>query len=152
MPAILFTKDGFEKLKEEQAKLLIKRPDAVNSLQRARELGDLSENGAYKAARAELSQLDSRLRHLNRLLTQAKVIEAVNAATVEIGTRVGVKEGEKETTYSIVGGYESNPAEGKISIHSPIGRMLLGRKVGDTVEIIIPRGKVTYTITSIAIK
>ena len=152
MQAILFTKDGFEKLKEEQAKLLVKRPTAVNNLQRARELGDLSENGAYKAARAELSQLDSRLRHLNRLITQAKVIEAVNAATVGIGTRVGVKEGGKEATYSIVGGYESNPAEGKISINSPIGRMLLGRKVGDTVEIIVPRGKVVYTITSIAIK
>ncbi len=152
MQAILFTKDGFEKLKEEQAKLLVKRPTAVNNLQRARELGDLSENGAYKAARAELSQLDSRLRHLNRLITQAKIIEAVNAATVGIGTRVGVKEGEKEATYSIVGGYESNPAEGKISINSPIGRMLLGRKVGDTVEIIIPKGKVAYTITSIAIK
>lgn len=152
MPAILFTKDGFEKLKEEQAELLVKRPGAVNNLQRARELGDLSENGAYKAARAELSQLDSRLRHLNRLLTQAKVIEVVSAATVGIGTKVGVKEGEKEATYSIVGGYESNPAEGKISIHSPIGRMLLGRKVGDTVEIIVPRGKVTYTVTSIAIK
>lgn len=150
MRQILFTSDGFENLKKKQQELLQKRPTAVDNLQKARELGDLSENGAYKAARFELSNIDGRLRRLDRLIRFAKVVEANSTDVISIDSRVTISDGENTTTYHIVGGYEANPLQGKISYISPIGKALLGKKVGDEVEVAIPKGKVKYKIVAIA--
>lgn len=146
---IEFTQEGLNKVQQEIEELNKKRPDVLDRLHTARQQGDLSENGAYKAARAELSGLDSRLRHLTHLVENAVVFEKTSSDTVGIGNTVVVKQGDKEYSYTIVGGYESNPLEGKISTYSPIGKALVGKKAGDTVDVEVPAGKISYTILSI---
>lgn len=146
---IQFTQEGLEKVREEHAALTAKRPEAIARLRTAREQGDLSENGAYKAARFEVNNIDGRLRHLNKLLILGQVYEPKNTGIVELGSTVTIYDGSKQHTYTIVGGYESNPLEGKLSTYSPIGKALIGKKVGDIVQITIPKGIVHYTIINI---
>ncbi|CAN5149753.1 transcription elongation factor GreA [soil metagenome] len=151
MKTITFTKAGFDKMQEEQKKLLGERPAAVIDLKTARDLGDLSENGYYKSARQKLSFIDHRLRQLKYILKEAVIVAPTQIDTVTIGCQVTIKNEKEEKTYTIVGGYESNPLEGKMSHRSPIGSALIGKKVGDKVEVIIPSGSVTYTIEKITL-
>lgn len=150
MRPVRFTKEGYEELKKEHADLLSKRPAAVDDLQKARELGDLSENGFYKAARSKLSATDSKLRRLTMLLKRAVIIENGRRDIVDIGATVKVLQGEKESTYHIVGDTEADPMHGKISLYSPIGRALVGRRVGDSVTIETPKGNIALKILSIS--
>ncbi len=150
LPTYQFTKSGYEALKKEQEELLTrKRPEAVEELQKARELGDLSENGYYKAARAKLSSIDSRSRYLAIRLKYGKIIETRFDGSVNYGTRVTINDGISNREFEIVGKEESNPLEGKLSPESPIGRALMGKRSGDRVDIEIPVGKVTYTVLDV---
>lgn len=149
MRQIPFTKEGLAELKTEYEKLKADRPDAVMHLKRARELGDLSENGYYKASRAKLSFIDTRLRHLKHLLDNAVLIEKSHSETVEIGSTIIVDDGDRQRTFSIVGGFESDPSEGKISHQSPLGKALLGAKVGETRTFASPKGKKEYTVIKV---
>lgn len=146
---IAFTKDGYQKILDEKAKLLSERPEAVEHLRKAREMGDLSENGYYKTSRARLSFLDARIRRLERLVRLGRVVESSGSDRVEIGSHVTITDGKKEYQYAIVGGYESDPSKHTISHISPIGRALIGRKARDTIEVHVPSGTVTYTILSV---
>jgi len=150
LPVYEFTKEGLVKIKKEQITLLAERPVAVEDLRKAREMGDLSENGYYKAARAKLSSIDSRLRRLARLIKYAKVIENSHKGIISLGSRVTVKTNGKERMFEIVGKLEADPLQGKLSNKSPIGKSLLGKKVGDRVEVAVPAGNVTYEIVAIA--
>jgi transcription elongation factor GreA len=150
LPHYQFTKAGYEALQKEQAELLAKRPEAVEDLRKAREMGDLSENGYYKAARAKLSEIDSRLRHLKHLLHFGKIIEPQSGDRVTFGSKVTINDGRQDRTFTIVGKEESDPMQGKLSEASPIGKALMGKKAGDTVEVDIPAGKVTYKIVKIS--
>lgn len=145
---IPFTKEGLDKIKFDYEKIKSSRPEAVETLRRARDLGDLSENGLYKAARAQLSSIDARLLRLEMLIKLADVQES-KPGIIGVGSRVALREGGNEITYIIVGEYEANPKEKKISTASPIGRALVGKKVGDTVEISLPTKKFNLTIKSI---
>lgn len=147
---ILFTQEGIDAIKKDQIALVERRKEVIKSLQRAREMGDLSENGLYKSAKQEQGYVDSRLRRCEYLLKHARVVEQISSGTVSIGTTVTIHDGSQPRTYTIVGGYESNPTEGKISHHSPIGKALSGKKLGDEVEIIIPEGKKIYKIIEIS--
>jgi transcription elongation factor GreA len=147
---IHLTKFGYEKLLKEQERLLAERPAAVDTLKRARELGDLSENGFYKASRAKLSQIDGRLFHLKMLLKTAEIIEQAGGDRVALGSTVTIANGPTEKVFMIVGRQEANPAQGRISDVSPIGQVLLGKKVGETVTINAPSGEIHYTIVKIA--
>ncbi|HEX8965908.1 MAG TPA: GreA/GreB family elongation factor [Patescibacteria group bacterium] len=146
---IAFTQEGHADLLKKKQKLLEERPSAVAELKRAREMGDLSENGAYKGARFKLSQIDRDLRFVENLLKIAYISEAKSTDVVDIGTTVVLSTGNQTITYAIVGGFESNPLEGKISHVSPIGKSLLGKKAGESVTLVVPKGKVTYTILEI---
>lgn len=147
---IPFTQEGYNKLVEEKKKLLGERPEAVRHLADARSMGDLSENGYYKASRQQLSFLDSRIRRVERLLRLAKIVESSNSGKVEIGSTVTVNDGITSTTYSIVGGYESNPAQKTISHISPLGRVLMGKSKNEIVELNAPAGIKKYTILDIS--
>jgi transcription elongation factor GreA len=149
-PRIPFTKEGYQKLLDEKAKFMTERPGAVENLRKSREMGDLSENGYYKASRAQLSFLDARIRRVNRLVKLGKIVESTNSGIVEIGSHVSITDGKKEYDYSIVGGYESDPSKKTISHISPIGRALMGKRVQDSVCVVIPSGTVNYTITEIS--
>ncbi len=146
---ILFTPEGLEKVKEEKAVLLTKRPEAVQSLRTAREMGDLSENAAYKVARAKLSSIDSRLRHLDHLIFSAQITEKPKPGTVGIGSRVELFDGKKSFNYKIVGSYESDPSNGKISHISPIGRTIMGKRKDDTVNVSTPQGLSPFRIINV---
>jgi transcription elongation factor GreA len=147
---IPFTKEGYDKVVAEKAKLLEERPDAVVNLRKAREMGDLSENGYYKAARARLSTLDARLRYIERLVRFGTIVESAGDGRIDIGSTVTVSDGTHEYEYTVVGGYESNPAEHTISQISPIGKALFGKKVGDTAVVYAPAKTITYTIIKIS--
>lgn len=147
---VRFTKEGFENLQKEYADLVAERPDAVEHLKKSRELGDLSENGYYKASRAKLSFLDRRIREVTFLLKQAMIMDpAVSKDTVNIGCRVTLSSGKVEVIYEVVGDTEAEPSKGKISLLSPIGRAIQGMKQGDEVIINAPSGELTYTIRKI---
>lgn len=150
MSQIPCTQEGYDKLVIEERELLEKRPEAVLDLKKARDMGDLSENGYYKAARQKVSFIDFRLRVLKDMIKRSVIITANPASdNVGIGSTVILYDGEKEITYSIVGGFESNPQEGKISHVSPLGSKLMGRKKGEVVEITSPQGSSTYKIYSL---
>jgi transcription elongation factor GreA len=146
---IPFTATGYQQILDEKKKLLGERPEAVEHLRKSREMGDLSENGYYKASRAKLSTLDARLRHLERLIRFGKVVESAHTGFVDIGSTVTISDGQKEMTYTIVGGYESDPKQHTISYFSPIGKALMGKREKESVEVTIPSGVITYLISSI---
>jgi len=149
MKIIPFTKSGFKNLKQELENLISKRPEGVKTLTRAREMGDLSENGLYKAARFELSDLDRQIRNLKYLIKNAKVFLPPNNDTIQIGHKVIIESENKTKEFFLVGEYEANPAEFKISNKSPIGFALMGRRKGDNVDIKTPNGFLSYKILAI---
>jgi transcription elongation factor GreA len=150
---IYLTKKGFEDLQKEYDDMLNKRrPEVVERLSAAREMGDLSENAEYTAAREELAFIDGRLEELEELLKQAELISDDKHATqsVGLGSQVVVKIGAKDEAFTVVGEWEADPVEKKISHESPLGKALLGKAVGDEVHVEAPAGKMTYKIVSIS--
>jgi len=150
MPRIRFTKEGYEKLKKDYEELLKQRPAAVLDLKTAREMGDLSENGYYKASRAKLSFIDGQLRRSSWNLKHALIIEETSGNGVGIGKKVTLTTGEKDVTYHIVGDLEADPSQGKISLLSPLGKALTNKQLGEEVLLETPARKIIYTITKIA--
>lgn len=147
---IPFTREGYQKVLEQQKKLLGERPEAVENLRKSREMGDLSENGYYKASRAKLSFIDAQLRRLDRLVRLGTVTgHAVLSGVIGFGSTVTVKNPKITRTLTIVGGYESNPAENSISHISPLGKALLGHKQGDTIVLRAPGGDMEYKIIKV---
>ena len=144
-----FTKEGFENLEKELKALIDRRPIVVKHLSEAREQGDLSENAGYHAAKDELSQLDSRVREIKYLLRIGKVVESNGQEQVGFGSKVTVEAENSSKQFTIVEQLEADPAGGKISTSSPIGSALLGRKLGETVEIETPQGKTIFKIIEI---
>ena len=136
---------------KEKTDLKNSRIDAVANLKIAREMGDLSENAAYKVARSKLSSVDRRLRFLTKILDNAYIMEIDFKGMVDVGCLVTVETKFGEQKYQIVNSHESDLANGKISYYSPVGRALIGKKVNDTVEISTPNGKITYKIKEIKI-
>jgi len=150
---IYLTKKGFEDLQKEYDDMLKKRrPEVVERLASAREMGDLAENAEYTAAREELAFIDGRLEELEGLLKQAELISDDNHKTqsVDLGSQVVVKIGEKQETFTVVGEWEADPTEKKISHESPLGKALIGKAVGDELEVEAPAGKMLYKIVSIS--
>ena len=150
---IYLTKTGLEDLKKEFEELSkVKRPDVLARVSQARDLGDLSENAEYSAAREELSFIDGRIDDLDELLRQAVLIvdhKAKSGSAIELGSTVTLHIKGKKEEFTVVGEWEADPKERKISHESPLGKALIGRKVGEKVEVEAPAGKVLYSIISI---
>lgn len=151
---IYLTKDGLHELKQEFDELnTSKRPLVLERVSQARSMGDLSENAEYVAAREELSFIDGRLGELEELINQAVLIEESHQgganSTVKLGSKVFVNVKGKKEEFTVVGEWEADPKEKKISHESPLGKALLGKKVGEKVEVEAPAGKVLYTIVSV---
>ena len=150
---IYLTKKGLEDLQKEYDGMVQKRrPEVVERLSAAREMGDLSENAEYTAAREEVAFIDGRIEELEGLLKQVELISDDNHKTqsVDLGSQVVVKIGEKQETFTVVGEWEADPTEKKISHESPLGKALIGKAVGDEIEVEAPAGKMTYKIVSIS--
>ena len=149
MTIIPFSKQGFADLKNELEIVTAKRPLAVESLKRGREMGDLSENGLYKAAKMELGDIDRQIRHLKNLVRYGKISEPQDNNSVQLGHSIAVETNDGKKELTIVGEWEANPREHKISHKSPIGHNLMGRKIGETIAIRTPNGFINYKILSI---
>lgn len=148
---VLFTKEGLEELKKEHDSLTNdKRPEAVKRIAAAREQGDLSENSEYAAAREELSFIDGRIEELEEILHRAKLMSTKHSKSiVDMGCTVTLHTNGKKDVYMIVGEWEANPKEKKISHSSPLGKALMGKKVGEKIEVQAPVGRLMYKILSI---
>ena len=129
---------------------LVERPAVVARIVAAREFGDLRENAEYETARREQSILEGRVQHLNALLRDAITIEGSSTSHVSLGTTVTVEDDIGAETYTIVGSHEAAPADGRISSTSPVGRALLGGRVGDAVTVTAPGGRFELRIVSLA--
>ena len=146
---IPFTKEGYDKLIKTLGGLQKSRPAAVKELARARELGDLSENGLYTAAKARLNSIDNQIFRAEMTIKLADVVESKNSNAVSIGSRVTVSDGVSEVEYKIVGDTETNPKENKISQHSPIGKSLIGKSIGEETTLKTPAGSKILIIKKI---
>lgn len=149
LPQIQMTQEGYNKFKAEFDRLTQQRPEVLARLQTAREMGDLSENGAYHAAKFELGNIDRQLRKLSHQLRFAKIITPKHNGIIEFGSTVKIDNNGKIMQFTLVSGYESNPAEHKLSIQSPIGKAIMGKKVGDSVKAETPAGTLALKILSI---
>ncbi len=149
---IYLTKEGLDELKKEYDQLTkVKRPDVLERVSQARSMGDLSENAEYVAAREELSFIDGRIDELDELIKQAVLIQETHSkGLVKLGSTVTVNIKGKKEVFTVVGEWEADPHEKKISHESPLGKALLGKKVGEKVEVEAPAGVVVYTIASVS--
>ena len=152
MKETFLTQEGLEEIKKELEELkMVKRPQVIEALKDARAQGDLSENAEYDAARNEQAIVESRIKELEVMLENVKVIEKTNTDVVSIGSNVIIEyvdDNEKEE-YSIVGSKEADPFSNKISNESPIAQAILGKKKGTTVSVESPNGK--YDVKIIAV-
>jgi len=135
---ILLTAAGFAELEEELNDLRVnKRAENVQAIKEARSHGDLSENSEYDAARDEQAKIEARIQELEYKLEHATIIDNKDKSTVNVGCEVTILyvDDEEEDVYSIVGSLEADPFENKISNESPIGSAIIGKKVGDVVDV-----------------
>ncbi len=151
---IYLTKEGLEEVKKEHNELTkVKRPQLLERLSEARDMGDLAENAEYSAAREELAFIDGRIEEIEEILKEAEVIEESKRKSgkkeIALGSKVILHVGRKEEEFTVVGEWEADPAERKISHESPLGKALLGKTSGEKVEVEAPAGKITYTVISV---
>lgn len=149
------TKEGYEKLKKELANLKgPKRKEIASQIQRARELGDLSENAEYDAAKDAQGLLEMEIGKLENKLATAKILDATNIdlSKVYILSTVRLKhmKMKKEFKYTLVPEEEQNVRQNKISVKSPVGKALIGKEVGDIVEIKAPGGTMEFEVLEIS--
>jgi transcription elongation factor GreA len=147
---VVVTKEGLDALKAEYEELVnVKRPEAVTRLATARDQGDLSENSEYTDAKQSLSFIDGRIAELEVVLHDVKVVTTHAKGQVDVGCKVTLHINGKKEEFTVVGEWEADPASKKISHESPLGKALLGKKVGEKVEVEAPAGKILYKILSI---
>ena len=154
MKEVILTPAGYEKLKQEIELLSNdRRREVADRIRVAREFGDISENAEYDDAKNEQAMLEHKIAQLEDRLVNARVIDSgdVDLSVVSIGARVRLKDvdANKVFEYTIVGSAEANPAEEKLSNESPVGRAIIGKKKGETVEVSAPRGSLKYKILDI---
>jgi len=141
-----------EELKEELYELkTVKRLEVAERLKRAKEYGDLSENAEYSEAREQQDAVESRIIELEDIIKNASIIKKSSSQEfVDLGCKVEVEVKGKTRTFSIVGSNEAKPEEGLISNESPLGRAIIGKKIGDSAKVSTPSGKVAYKIIKIS--
>ncbi len=151
---IFLTKEGKAKLEAELASLVNeKRPQIADQIRHAKEAGDISENAAFEDAKHQQALLEGRIQEIEYMLKHAQMIdEGKHAASegVQMGCKVTVLDSEgHEERFFLVGSAEARPADGRISNESPLGKALLGHRIGDAVEVATPSGKRTFTVKAI---
>ena len=151
---VQLTQEGYDQIVAELKELKEdKLPKAIARVATARSFGDLSENAEYQASREDLSFLEGKIAELEGIVAKAKVLPASTKqgkkTEVDLGSMVTLKVGKAQHIFHIVGEWEANPQEKKISHQSPLGKALIGKKQGESVEVDVPAGKVKYTVVGI---
>ncbi|NKB43745.1 MAG: transcription elongation factor GreA [Alphaproteobacteria bacterium] len=157
MEKVPMTAGGLTPLEDELKQLKTKdRREVIKAISEAREHGDLSENAEYHAAKERQGFIEGRIQELEDVISRADVIDVskLSGSTVKFGATVSVvdEDTDEETTYQIVGPYEADLAKKLISVQSPISRALIGKTVGDTVEVKAPGGIKSYEVLKVKFK
>ncbi|MCJ7857093.1 transcription elongation factor GreA [Lachnospiraceae bacterium NSJ-143] len=152
---VVLTYEGLKKMEDELEELkTVRRKEVAEKIKEARGQGDLSENAEYDAAKEEQGEIESRIAVLEKMLRNAEVIddEEVSSDIISVGSRVKVYDNDfdEEVLYTIVGSAEADPMENKISNESPVGRGLLGHKIGDEITIETPDGEIMFRVLDIS--
>jgi transcription elongation factor GreA len=152
---VLLTPDGLAKLEHELDQLKhVRRPEVAERIRQAKELASTQNNAEYDDAKNDQAFVEGRILTLEKLIQDATVIdeyEAHHASSVQTGSTVHLTDGDgKKISYTIVGAPEADPKDGKISNESPVGRSLLGKRVGDEVQVNAPKGVLRFTVTQIS--
>ncbi len=154
MEKIPLTRAGFDKLDAELKHLkTVERPAIISAISEAREHGDLSENAEYHSAKEKQSFIEGRIKELEGVISLAEVIDPSKlSGTIKFGATVELvdEDTDEEKTYQIVGEYEADIESGKLNIKSPLARALIGKDVGDSVEVRTPGGDRAYEILKIS--
>lgn len=148
--AFLLTKEGVAELEAELQTLIAERGPVAERIKSARELGDLSENAEYQTAREEHDKLEGRISEIEHILRNVQLITKPRGGKVQVGSTVKLKGDGGAKEFQVVGTVEADPLNGKISDESPIGQALLGKKLGESVEIVTPAETAAYKITDIS--
>jgi transcription elongation factor GreA len=144
------TKEKFDEFTLELAELKgKKRKEVAESLEYAKSLGDLAENAEYHEARDVQATIEDRIAKLEELLKTAKIVSGNHSGTINVGSVVTVEKDGKKSVYSIVGSEEADVVSNKISMKSPFGLAVLGKKKGDTFTFKAPNGELTYKVTDV---
>ncbi|MEK9678035.1 MAG: transcription elongation factor GreA [Rhodospirillaceae bacterium] len=157
MDKIPMTAEGYQTLQEEMKRLKVEeRPAVIKAIEAAREHGDLSENAEYHAARERQSFIEGRLAELEDVISRADVIDpkSLKGKTIRFGATVQLadEDTDEESTFQIVGSHESDVESGKLSVTSPLSRALIGKTVGDSVEVTTPGGSKSYEVIKVQFK
>jgi transcription elongation factor GreA len=145
------TQVGVDELQAELDALIAKRSSIADAIKTAREQGDLTENAEYQSARAEQERNESRITEIENILQSVEIIKKPKGDNkVQLGSVVKLKDGSKTKEFQVVGTVEADPLSGKISDESPIGKALLGKQVGEKVELVTPADTATYKIVDIS--
>lgn len=150
---VIFTKEEYKKLEEQLAYLKGPRKmEVAEKIKAAREYGDLSENSEYDEAKNEQALLDSKIEEVEALIRNAKIIDNISTKSISVGVSVKLfdYEFDEEVIYHIVASTEIDPLQYKISLDSPIGKALFGRKKGEEVEVELPDGTAKYKVLEIS--
>lgn len=150
----LLTYEGLQKLENELQELkVVKRKEVAQKIKEAREQGDLSENAEYDAAKDEQRDIEARIEEIEKILKNAEVVveDEVDLDKISVGCQVKIYdcEFEEELSYKIVGSTEANSLKGKISNESPVGKALIGARVGETIEVETQAGILKYKVLEI---
>ncbi|MBF6611784.1 MAG: transcription elongation factor GreA [Chloroflexi bacterium] len=148
---VYLTAEGKSSLEEELTHLkMTRRPEVADRIQQAKLDGDISESGEYEDAKNEQAWVEGRIRTLEHMLQNAKVIEGVKSDTIALGSQVKLRDGEgEEYDWTMVGSAEANPRQSRISNESPVGKALMGHKKGDKVRVETPGGIEEFTILKV---
>jgi transcription elongation factor GreA len=147
---VLLTAEGLERLKGELEQAQNRRFESADRMKEAAQPGDIEDNPEYEQAKEEVARLDERIYELREMIARAQLIKGRNSSTIEPGSTIELEDSEGEhMTYYLVGAVEADPTAGRISIESPVGQALVGKRKGDRVSVTVPAGTVDLTVIAV---
>ncbi len=147
---VLLTPEGLEKLKRDLEVALQRRAEAGERLKEAFQPGDIEDNPEYEQAKEEVGLLDGRIYELQEMIGRASIIKESHSSVAGPGSTIDVVDADGQAeTYHLVGAVESDPSAGRISIDSPVGRALVGKKKGDRITVSVPSGTLTLSVKAV---
>jgi transcription elongation factor GreA len=147
---VLLTAEGLAKLKQDLEVVRARRIEAADRMKEAAQPGDIEDNPEYEQAKEEVQRLDDRIYELQEMIGRAQIIEGKASSVAEPGSTIEVEDDEGETlTYHLVGAVEADPGAGRISVESPVGRALVGKRQGDRISVVVPAGTIELKVRAV---
>ena len=148
---VLLTQGGLQKLKQDLERAQARRLEAFERMKEAAQPGDIEDNPELEQAKEEVARFDERIYELQEMIGRAQIIEGRNSGIAEPGSTIEVEDDEGETiVYYLVGAVEADPGTGRISVESPVGRALVGKRAGERISVQVPAGTVELTIKAVS--